>query len=153
MRRRAVSLLLPLLFSSLAACSHTNNARVAIPEPEIHLIQTSRVAEAARHVSGGIPMRFFVQVKNVADFEITLQRIDLQSMGYGGYDIEHTSRAFGERIAAGATKDVEFWAAASVSQPSIVGANGPVTLRVISQFDSPMGAFQKTLVQQVNERP
>jgi hypothetical protein len=151
--QRSAALHLPLLVALLAACSHTNNAHVAIPEPDVHVLQTSRVAEAARHMSGGIPMRFFVQVKNVADFEITLQRIDLQSMGYGGYDISQTSRAFGERIAPGATKEVEFWAAATVSQPSLVGANGPVTLRVISQFDSPSGAFQKTFVQQVNERP
>ena len=53
-------------------------------------------------------------------------------------------------VQPGQTETVQFWAAANVGSTSLVGANGPVTLRVTAQFDSPMGQFQEIVVQQVN---
>ena len=43
------------------------------------------------------------------------------------------------------------WAPAQTGL-SLVGANGPVTLRVTTDFDSPVGRFQQISTQVVNER-
>ena len=39
---------------------------------------------------------------------------------------------------------------ANIQTTSLVGANGPVTLRVTAFFDSPEGQFKQVVVQQVN---
>ena len=46
---------------------------------------------------------------------------------------------------------VEFWAPARTGL-SLVGANGPVTLRVTTEFDSAVGKFQQIVTQVVNDR-
>ena len=63
-----------------------------------------------------------------------------------------TIKPFETAIAAASHEDVELSAGAFVESNSVVGANGPVTLRLILFFDSPKGPFQHVVVQQVNDR-
>jgi hypothetical protein len=141
-----------LLIATLASCASSPSTpqKAPIPEPEVNIRQLSNVAEAARYVTGGISVQYRVDVTNVAKEPITLKRIDLQSMGYGAYDLAPTSRPFDVKIAPGQSAFVEMWGAASIETASIVGANGPVTLRGIMQFESAAGAFQSVVVRQVH---
>lgn len=123
------------------------NAEVALPGLEIR--QISAVPSAASHVEGGLPVQYAFLVQNRAGQPITLKRVNLVSMGYGAYDVQ-ASMPFKTVVQPGQTEMVQFWAAANVGNTSLVGANGPVTLRVTAQFDSPMGQFQEVVVQQVN---
>ena len=72
------------------------------------------------------------------------------SMGYGAYDVPSVSRPFKTLVQPDHTEVVDFWVPANIQYSSMVGANGPVTLRVVAQFDSPVGQFQQIVVQQVN---
>ncbi|HEY8712604.1 MAG TPA: hypothetical protein VIM68_07005, partial [Thermoanaerobaculia bacterium] len=81
---------------------------------------------------------------------ITLKQVNVVSIGYGAYDVPSTSRPFKALIQADQTQVVDFWVPANIQNTSLVGANGPVTLRVTAFFDSPDGQFQQVVVQQVN---
>ncbi len=118
-------------------------------EPEVVIEQISNIAPAARNISGGISVRYRVRVRNLANEVVTLKRIDLRSIGYGSYDIDPQSRPFDVSIKPGSESHVELWANGSISNPSITGANGPVTLRAVMLFDSPSGQLQTVVTQQV----
>lgn len=149
---RAVS---PVVLVALAACSSMQsdsglgNTKVKIIHPEVVLTQLSAVPSAARHVEGGLPIQYRLRVSNRAGDPITLKQVTLQTMGAGAYTINPTSRPFKETIQPDQFATVDFWVPAT-TEDTILGANGPVTLRATAQFDSPMGQFNETVVQQVN---
>ena len=134
----------------LAACATSSQAPV--PEPEILVEQLSTVAPAAIHVGGAISLQYRVTVHNVSDTPLTLKRVDLNSLGAGAYTLGSTSRSFNLSIAPGATQAVQFWTSGTVD-PTILGANGPVTLRGVLGFDSAKGSFQSVVTQQVHATP
>ena len=125
-------------------------AKVDIAKPELLIRQLSTVPVAARHIEGGIPVQYALRVLNHAGEPITLKQVTVMSMGYGAYDVPSTSRPFKTLVQPDHTEVVDFWVPANIQYSSMVGANGPVTLRVVAQFDSPVGQFQQIVVQQVN---
>jgi hypothetical protein len=148
MRNTAVVAFAALFFAS---CGSVNNAKVKIADPEIHLVQLSAQPQIAEHVTGGIPIDFGVSVTNHANIPITLKRINIQSMGSGGYNVPSSSKPFDKVIAPEATEQMEFWVGA-FADVSVAGVNGAVAIRVIAQFDSPQGSFENTTVHQVEGR-
>lgn len=142
MRRFAVLALL------LAACA---SARPPVAEPEIVIEQLSRVVPAAEHGIGPVTLQYRVTIHNVADKPITLKHIDLGTVGEGAYTLPSSSRTFDLLIGPGQTQSVTFYLTGSVTDPTIIGANGPVTLRAVVGFDSPVGSFQTVHTQQVHE--
>ena len=78
----------------------------------------------------------------------TLKRVNVQSMGEGAYSVAYTA-PFDVVIGPDQTEDVEFWAPARTSS-TVIGANGPVSLRVNCQFEAPGGTFQHIVTQVVN---
>jgi len=148
MKNTAVFLFTALL---IAGCGSSNNAKVDIPQPEVQLVQIGAQPPVAEHVTGGVPINFGVAITNHASIPITLKRINVQSMGSGGYNVAPTSRPFEKTIAPDATEQVEFWVAANATT-SVAGVNGAVAMRVIAQFDSEKGAFENTSVHQVEGR-
>jgi hypothetical protein len=140
------SLALLLLGCASAA---TQNAPPA-NEPEIHISQLSNVSDAARHISGGISVQYRVDVTNRAKEPITLRRVDLVSLGAGAYTLRPTSYPFDKMLVAGETTALQFWVPANIDDPTIVGANGPVSVRLTLQYDTPAGRTQSIVVQQVH---
>ena len=139
-----------VLVLGLAACSANQLSRKSpIAEPEVVIEQTSNVAPAARNITGGITVRFRVRVRNLANEVVTLKRIDMRSIGIGSYTIDGISQAFNVGIKPGSESAVEFWAAGFIADPSVTGANGPVTLRAVMLFDSASGQLQTVVTQQV----
>ncbi|HEV2718968.1 MAG TPA: hypothetical protein VG323_03040 [Thermoanaerobaculia bacterium] len=139
-----------VLLLCLAACSANQLSRKSpIAEPEVVIEQTSNVAPAARNITGGITVRFRVRVRNVASEVVKLKRIDLRSIGIGSYTIDNISRSFDVAINPGSESAVEFWAPGYIADPSVSGANGPVTLRAVMLFDSQSGQLQTVVTQQV----
>lgn len=106
---------------------------------------------AARNITGGISISYAVRVRNQADQPITLKRVTVQSMTEGAYNVAPTSRPFDVKINPEQFEDVQFWVSAQTGS-SVVGANGPVTLRVVCEFDSAAGRFQEIVVRTVNDR-
>jgi hypothetical protein len=137
--------------TSTKSDSGLGRAKVVVAEPEIVITQVSQVPAAARYISGGLPVKYQVRVANHAKESITLTRLDLQTMGDGAYTLNPTSRPFKMKVAPDGLEAAEFWVPAVINDVTVYGANGPVTLRCVAQFDSPMGQFQHVVVQQVHE--
>ena len=153
--RVAVSLTTLLLIAAAGCKSSSGTGLANIPEPDVVIAQTSSVASAARHVTGGTPVQLLVQITNNATQPITLRRVQAQSVGSGAYTITEnmsdvSAHPFDVLIPPTATRTVSFWVAA-IANDTIIGANGPVTLRMITNFDSPAGKFRSIVVQQVHE--
>jgi hypothetical protein len=157
--RKSTLVLAAFVILSATACasmksdSGLGRARVNVIKPEILISQTSEMPAAARHMQGAIPIQYAMRVANRSAETITLKRVTVQSMGMGAYRIDATGRPFDTLIQPDEYQIVEFWVPANVVDNTIMGANGPVTLRATLQFDSPVGQFQEIVVQQVNAMP
>jgi hypothetical protein len=147
--RKTFAVLAVLVMASCAAMQRSNaNGKVA--DPEVSLVQTSRVPDAAEYSTGGVPVSFRMDVTNRADVPITLKRVDVVSVGgVGGFDIPSTSHPFTTTIAPGGKDSVEFWVAGNATGQNVTGANEPVTVRVVATFDSSLGSLQNVTIQQV----
>jgi hypothetical protein len=135
------------LIGCASAAPDSNKAR--LDEPQVRITQLSDIPEAARHVTGNISVQYRVDVENRARSPITLKRIDVVSIGAGAYNLRPTSVPFDEQLNPGETRSVQFWAPASIDDPTILGANGPVTVRLTVYYDTPAGLAQTIVVQQV----
>jgi hypothetical protein len=151
--KKSVAVLAVLVLSACASMqsdSGKGQTHVKVTMPDMQIQQLSTVPSAARHIEGGLPVQYALAVLNHAAGPITLKQVNVVSMGYGAYDVPSTSRPFQALIQPDQTQIVDFWVPANVQSTSLVGANGPVTLRVTAFFDSPDGQFQNVVVQQVN---
>lgn len=144
---RRLAAFLPLLLV-LAACSSAPRARLI--EPDFRIVQISKTGDAARHMTGPVSINYHAEVMNNSSEEIRLKRIQLESMGDGAYAVRPTTHPFDVPIPPNQIAAVEFWAPAVIEVATIVGANGPVTLRAKVEFESGDGMFQQIYVQQVN---
>ncbi len=150
MRLLAVAATLLLVGCSSAA---PDAKKASLNEPAIRITQLSNVSTAARHITGGISVQYRVDVENTAREAVTLKRIDLQSIGYGAYTLQPISRPFDVIIHPSESRFVEFWGPAVIESTTIIGANGPVTLRVTVYYLTAEGMRQSIVVQQVHASP
>lgn len=151
--RKAIAALAVLV---VVGCSSTSNSTDTTDssgrmKPEIVLVQTSNVPVAARHVDSPLTVHYAMRVSNKSPEAITLKQVTVQSVSQGAYNVPPTSKPFDLAINSEDKQEVEFWVSAQPTG-SIVGANGPVTLRITCTFDSPTGKFQHIVMQRVNER-
>ncbi|HEY4641962.1 MAG TPA: hypothetical protein VII75_11515 [Thermoanaerobaculia bacterium] len=143
----------------LAGCASSTsesgmgNAKVRLIEPEIAFTQTNYLPPVAKEITGAVPVHYQVRVANKSGEPITLTRIDVQSIGLGAYTLHSQSRPFKTKIAPDHFEIVELWLPAIIDDVTVYGANGPVTLRAVAHFDSPVGQFDSVTVQQVHEHP
>ena len=98
------------LIGCASAAPESNKAPSS--EPEILITQLSNVAEAARHISGGISVQYRVDITNRAKEPITIKRIDVISLGAGAYTLRPTSTPFNARLNPGESQALQFWASA-----------------------------------------
>jgi hypothetical protein len=151
MRSAAVLLSVAVLIGCASGQSQDSSQQAAgHPDPELRIAQMTNVADAARNVTGGIPVQYRLAVHNTTTVPLQLKRIELQSQGDGAYTLQPMSRAYDQVIDAGATQTFDMWGSANVQFSTISGANGPVSIRMIVQFESPEGRFQTVSVQQVH---
>jgi hypothetical protein len=148
-KRTAVPLLLLTLIFTLA-CASSSDTGSSSGRAGIQIVQTSGVPTVARNVSGPLQVAYAIRVSNLGGEAITLKRVALQSQSEGAYHINH-SLPFDVTIPAGAAEDVQFQGPAETGR-SLVGANGPVTLRVTAEFESPTGKFREIATRVVNDR-
>lgn len=140
-----------LLLLTAACASQRTNATRHLADPGIQIVQMNGVPPAARFVQGGLNVQYAVRVTNHADEAIKLRRVTVQSMSEGAYHVGPHSVAYDLTVAPQQAQDVQFWAPAQTGS-SLVGANGPVTLRVTCEFQSQYGAFQQIVTRVVNDR-
>jgi hypothetical protein len=145
-----------VVIAAVTGCSSTSSSepkakKVALAKPGIQFVQTSDIPVAARYADGGLTIQYAMRVENKAAEPITLKRVTVQTVSEGAYHVSPTSKPYNLLIAAAQNEEVEFWVSA-VPGLSLVGLNGPVTLRVTTEFDSSQGTFQHIVMRRVNER-
>jgi hypothetical protein len=139
--------------SSGSTSSGKSAADLNLVEPEVQITQLNEVAQAARYQRGPISVHYQVRVANRSSEPITLDRIDVQSVGYGSYSLapNPATIAMNLQVQPDHYEVTDFWTSARVDIPSMTGANGPVSVRATAHFDSPAGKFQTISVQQIND--
>lgn len=144
-------IVLVVVLVGLAACSSavSSTAPSGIIPPELEIRQLGGAAPAASQVTGPVPVNFRIQVFNPSGEDIELQRVELQTLGYGAFTISNASRPFDKPIPSGTTVEVDTWVGA-VANDTIIGVNGPATLRVTAYFKSPFGTFKQIYTKEVN---
>src|SRR3569832_648472 len=155
-KQMVVAIVLPAALTGCASSqseSGLGHSKVKLTEPELTFVQTSIVPQVARNITGNIPVHYKVRVANKSDEPITLTSIQVQAVGYGAYSLPTQTRPFKQKIAPDHFEIVEFWVPAIIEDASVYGANGPVTLRAVAHFDSPVGQFDQIVGQQVHENP
>jgi hypothetical protein len=138
--------------ASAASDSGLAHTKAQLLEPDITFKQVNNLPAVARYISGGIPVHYQVRVANRSSETITLTRLDVVSLGYGAYTLRQQTRPYKTKIAPDHYEVVDFWAPAVIEDPTLYGANGPVTLRAVAHFDSAVGQFDHVIVAQVHER-
>jgi hypothetical protein len=137
-------------FALVTACAAD---QLAMPEPDFALLQLTQMPDVASHTTGNFPVQYRLQIGNRGQVPITLKALEIASVGMGAYDVPSQTRPFNIQIAPGRDSVVDFFANASVQSPTILGANGPVTLHGIVTFYCQTGEFQKSFMLQANEMP
>jgi hypothetical protein len=142
-----------ILFLIGCASATPDSRKAPLDEPEVVISQISNIAEVARNITGAISVQYQVAIANHSKDPITVKRIDVMSIGLGAYLLRPSSVPAEVRLNPGESKAMQFWASASIDDPTILGANGPVTLRVTVTYDTPAGSSQRIVVQQVHAMP
>ena len=137
-----------LLILVAAGCSSSSAGG---GKAEILIAQTNSLPAAARFTDGALSIHYAVRVENRAAEPITLKRVNVQSVSEGAYYVAPQSKPYDATIAPGQRQEVELWVTASPGR-SVVGNNGPVSLRVTCEFESSSGKFQQVVMRRVNER-
>jgi len=149
-RRGSLAALGMTLALGCVSAAPQQQSTAPLNEPEIQIHQLSNVAEIARDITGPISVQYQVHVGNRTGVPITIKRIDVSSIGEGAYTLRQNSTPFNQPLDTGHAAALTLWAPAFISNPTIVGANGPVTLRVAVQYDTPNGSHQAIRVEQVH---
>lgn len=149
-RRTSIGLAAWILFAGACTAFKSDNAQVELIPPVLRVQQIKTVGNAARNISGPVTVNYYIDIENQSGETIHLYQIRLETVGEGAYALGSTQKPFDLAIPPGASERVEFWGSARMSD-TILGANGPVTIRATASFKSPMGSFQKIYIQQLND--
>jgi hypothetical protein len=109
-----------------------------------------------RHVGGMPPMRagvtvpiyFEVDVTNHSSEPVTLERLQLASVGGASYQIGSRTELFRETIPPAETRTVNVPASARVLSARTSG-DEPITIRATVHFDAPSGAFRRIVIERL----
>jgi len=123
------------------ALSCASKKGVTLIRPEIALVQIVGPAEVG-YPRGQMDIQYGMRVANRSAETITLRRIDISSFGSGAYTLRREQHPFNQSVPPDQYADVTFWVRALArGGPFTMGANEPVTVRIIAYFDSPEGPF------------
>jgi len=147
---KLVRVFLPFLaIAALSGCSSIDNAKVNLIPPEVGLRQMGGPGLAGSQVTGPLSVNLRLTVFNPSQEPITLKRVDFSTIGQGAYIVAGASRPFNALISPDKTIEVDTWVPAE-SEGSIIGNNGPVTMRVTAFFGSDVGQFRKVYTINMN---
>ena len=139
--KQALTVLMAL---ALAACaSAPKDAAPAQRAPEIEFVQLVGASDV--QATGPFDVKYGMRVTNPSTQPITLRRVELRQIGSGTYVLarNNTPVLLKELIEPGGSIEISFWQHAFQRVlPGSFGASEPVSLRVISFFDTPTGHSQ-----------
>jgi len=138
-------------FLVAAACTSTNQisqTAAMIPKPDITIIVRTDLTNVPS-VASGVEAHFEFRIVNQAEVPITLRRIEMMSLGGGGIAIESKNRPYTLVIQPHAAQSADFMTTALIPDPNSYSGRSPIQVRATCLFDSPEGALQRVVQQQV----
>ncbi|MGZ7077803.1 MAG: hypothetical protein ACXVJT_00195 [Thermoanaerobaculia bacterium] len=150
MRARILMPLAAGILLCLAACTHSvTGEEDSTNELSFSIVQTANPPIVGSITSIDVP--FEITIGNKTAAPMTVNRISLQSMEVGDYQIPYKPRNFDRVIAPGAKEKFEFWANAIVTDP-ILGTRAPLTLRTMVDLTVSGGTRHEVFVRGINGR-
>jgi len=143
------ALIIPLVMAGACTSNNQISLRAAhIPSPEITIIGRTDLTNVPT-VASGIEAHFELRIVNQADIPITLRRVDLESLGGGGIQVQSRNRQYDTVIEAHGAQSVDVMTTALIPDPNSFSGRSPVQIRMTALFDSAQGSLQKVVQQQV----
>jgi hypothetical protein len=135
----------------LAGCSSSTHATDKRGEPAIS-IHTLEISAAQPRRASTIPIIVRVGVTNTSQAALTVDRIDVSSVGVGPYDIASTARDFHHVVEPGHVATFPIWvqATVSVAEQTISGQESSMMIRAVVFVSSPVGPSRSMTVQRVD---
>ena len=127
-----------MMIALLAAAGCASQPAASGPAPTVKMTQTSDVAIVQAAAGTAVPVDFRLSVTNPYQHNITLQSVELETVGQSGsYSMKRVRQAFETIIPAGATTAVDIRAWVVPLQDTAQGKIGnAVMLRGAARFDS-----------------
>lgn len=139
-----------LLAMSVAACSSGGSS---IVKPEIQMIQLYAPADIGYARGQNTSMaEFGFQILNRAAEPITLRRIQIETVGDGGYYLRREDRSYTRTIGSGETVAETIQARAYFrTTGSGTASTEPVLLRATLYFEAPSGPFRQIVLRNIGQ--
>jgi hypothetical protein len=133
---------------AIVGCSSATVPRIA--EPQIN-VRTVDVPRARPDLNRAFFTVVQVEVVNRSASELSLQRIELSSLGVGPFTIVPAQRDFNQAIAPAGGRVFPVWAQATYNaiDETLAQSEGPMVVRGVAFFNSPEGGFRKVFIQRV----
>lgn len=143
-----------ILLLALGCASGQRPPELLQPQVEIRQIDGASDVGVTRNYVGGMPVRLLIAVMNPSQEPIEIERVEIESIGLGGFTIPSTKRPVDKRIQPDGFETFDFWTAA-YAEGSVAGTGSPVTLRLTIFFKSEFGKFREVYTQTINtsQRP
>ena len=111
-----------------------------IPAPELRIGRGSgpTTTSGNSRLDGALSVLLRAEVVNRSDSDLMLDRIEVRSVGYGALNVPNTTVPLDLKVSARDVAPFERWIA-TVIQPTISGAGGPVTLQITAYFETSDG--------------
>ncbi|HEV7426076.1 MAG TPA: hypothetical protein VGQ46_06875 [Thermoanaerobaculia bacterium] len=139
-----------LIVLLLAGCATGAQDDPSAPNVALHLAQYESAPNA--YLFGGqVNVRYELSVANRTNDRVTLNRIEIRTIGSGAYTIRPTSTPINIDLGPGQEKTVplSLWASARGGNMS---AQEPVTLRATAYMTGPKGAFVRLFTEYLSEQ-
>ena len=135
-----------LALALLAGCAGSG---ASVNDPIIQFVQVTSPGSLG-FAGGRTSIEFELAVTNRSPEELTLDRVELRTVGIGAYTIRDEKRPMSIRVAPGATERTRFFVLA-IARGGTRASTESVTIRGIAYFSSAGGAYQKLFAVEMSQ--
>jgi hypothetical protein len=139
-----------LILLLLAGCASDVQDDPNAPKVELHVAQFEAPPDAYLF-GGSVNVRFALSAVNRTKEPVTLNRIEIRTVGSGAYTLRPTTTPININLAPGqeATVPLSIW---GYSRGGNAAAHEPVTIRAIAYMTGPTGAFVRLFTEYIPQQ-
>lgn len=150
-RVRAALIVSVLITSSFACSSSTDPGGKRSPFEPLISVQTIEVPRARPSAAREFTTVLTIAITNPTSEPVTLERIDVESVGVGPFILAQSSSTYNQVLDASQSGTYQVFARATVdrSEEVIARSEGTVIIRAAAHFRTSAGHLRKVIVQRV----
>jgi hypothetical protein len=139
--------IISLLALFVVACA--SNQQSSGPEVAIHLTQTNTPNDIF-YFAGPVAIQYQVAITNPTNQPLTLQRLDLQTLGPGAYSLRTAPTPMNVTVPPNGTSvfNISVWGRA---HGGYLRSTEPVTIRGTAYFKGPTGSFVRIFSENLSQ--